>query len=112
MNYELCKRLKDAGFPQRILTTANVKQSDLDAMRAAREGLRVSTLEELIEACGQTFRDLEKYSNTENGVIIYKWQANAYNESTRPYEVAKGKGVTPTEAVANLWLALQTKTTE
>jgi hypothetical protein len=87
MNYELAKSLRDAGFPE---------------MGGWVDGA-TPTLEELIEAiiqghAGGNFHIRNgKYSD---GV----WKAEVFGSNRRI-----GIGSTPTEAVARLWLALQTK---
>lgn len=81
MNYELAKKLKDAGFPQDgIGQFIDVK-------------LASPTLSELIEACGDKFRGLSKRAN---------WRA-------QDVMGIEEFGDTPEEAVANLYLALNNK---
>lgn len=107
MNYELAKKLKEAGFPQPIYAGINffdgtddtpLKWMDFFPYRES-EYVKIPTLSELIEACGQDFVVLKKL---ENG-----WYA-ASDKTDFPdgnrIEVA-GWG-TPEEAVANLWLSL------
>jgi hypothetical protein len=56
MNYELAKQLKDAGFPIKQATDADIKASRADIWREPIMGgawYLVPTLEELIEACGR-----------------------------------------------------------
>jgi hypothetical protein len=105
MNYELAKELKDAGFP------IKGHSEDHDGgfcyiCYATSEQLQqpcVPTLSELIEECG-IFRVLELQSK-ENSA----WYAGAGSWSDAfGYEFA-GRGVTPEEAVARLWLALNKK---
>lgn len=110
MNYELLKKLKNAGFPQgpyqrifdevqehpeRAETYAfelGVKNLDEIAYRA--------TLSELIQACGKEFA-LESANEGK------KWVAHCFGDKypDRP----KGEGDTPEEAVANLWLNINHK---
>lgn len=94
MNYELCKQLKDAGFPQeglgmfwdgQIFTTNDI-YSDLYQ----------PTLSDLIESCGDEFLDLT------NG--ISEWYADSVDENNNLKFHCLGS--TPSEAVAHLWLAL------
>lgn len=134
MNYNLAKQLKDAGFPQKtqwkyvrgysrsenfetgakevnvsdwrlrlnevVLTTgqevfewwyAEVKAIEADWVAAP-------TLEELIEDCGDKYFELGRVIS-EGGY----WLASKDGKH--------GRGTTPTEAVAMLWLALQSKDT-
>jgi len=112
MNYELEKELENAGFPQGKCTCEATESNPEAVCKNMRTDRRCNpiTLSELIEACGERFRDLEKYTNTENGELVEKWQANAMKDapasSKRFVDTWKGKGITPEEAVARLWLAL------
>ena len=81
MNYELAKKLKDAGFPwqdRNVLTSSSYP-----------------TLSELIEACGSEFISLQNKN-------LLGWYSVANTQSG----IKTGEGSTPEEAVANLWLAL------
>jgi hypothetical protein len=87
MNYELAKKLKDAGFPQQpvpFLPLANNSPETMDL-------LTYPTLEELIEACGEGFTTLIRSFEGE------VWLADGE------------EGKTAIEAVANLWLELHKK---
>ena len=87
MNYELAKQLKDAGFPQVDLGGFNFG-----------DDLNYPTLSELIEACGKNGNNY--FAALYNQMS--EWQATSiYND--------EGKGSTPEEPVANLWLALNKK---
>lgn len=99
MNYELAKKLKEAGFANDIdipgtQTSRGSKTLWLYGPKGvpSDEMVYVPTLSELIEACGEKFDFL---ANNRNGV----WQASGG-------EVQDRQGQTPEEAVANLWLAL------
>lgn len=92
MNYELARKLRDAGwdkihiqYGQRMINVVNAP-----------------TLSELIEACGDGLQSLIR--NMIGGWIAF---TNAKDESGERMSI---KGSTPEEAVANLWLALQDKT--
>lgn len=80
MNYELAKKLKEAGFP-----------SNWELRTEAL--LPYPTLSELIAACGVKFHRLEQAG-------LEKWCSYAVGGT-------QGIGSTPEEAVARLWLALQ-----
>jgi len=82
MDYELCKKLKDAGFPQPIIDKSSADDDFL---------CYVPTLSELIEACGDRFHGL------------WRMMDNWYTKSDIGQEV---KSSTPEEAVALLWLEL------
>ena len=105
MNYELGKRLKDAGFKQ--IGKGYIERWDF----AQDEPLYVPTLSELIEACGATTKN--NPWGDEVGAFEFclqfvgtGWKAGYkepnYNED---WEDVVG-GATPEEAVAELWLAL------
>jgi hypothetical protein len=100
MNYELAKELKEAGFPQKEFTfdqpfsghwPANVRPVDFPYN---------PTLEELIEACGEGFEGVRKVSIEFDHT--HYWLAETDNNRG-----IACKGLSPTEAVANLWLALK-----
>lgn len=117
MPYELAKELKDAGFPQRFVMGNFYTEADLSYPEAQKEWVRfffderkrgtpetelelvklisIPTLEELIEACKDHIESLETDGS--------KWFAFADMETD---EDKHGKGSSPTEAVAHLWLAL------
>lgn len=91
MDYPLAKALKDAGFPQE---GRGWRAVDPDKIVARRDDFAyVPTLQELIEACGEDFECLRRWSTG--------W--GAYTVTT--HVTAK----TASEAVAQLWLALQKK---
>lgn len=101
MNYEIAKKLKEAGFP---LVAASVEDGN-DSKRKnqifyygkddyGRDGSWLyPTLEELIEACGKT-----GFTLRDAGKDV--WEANGGDS------IEYFKGSTPDIAVANLYLAL------
>jgi len=95
MNYKLAKKLKDAGFPQkeeRIVCDSSIDMDDVAN----------PTLEELIDACGGRFWNMTCLVKTGT------WLAKA--NLVFPISIyPRAEGKTPTEAVANLWLKLNTK---
>jgi hypothetical protein len=95
MDYELAKELQDAGFSQ----TGNGKRVVRpDAIVARRDDFAyVPTLEELIEACGDITIHMSSYS---------KDAGDFPRAHCGSYE---GDGSSLAEAVARLWLALNTK---
>jgi hypothetical protein len=104
MNYDLAKKLKDAGFPQSTQVGAHYISSegyldDLDAEQSAY----IPTLSELIEACGDRFAELRYWFEDRIGefAIHKEWRARV-----RPSLPEWSIGPTPEEAVANLWLTL------
>lgn len=99
-SYELAKKLKDAGFPQRNVGLckheiwgANMRRESCDCIEG--DTATVPSLSELIEACGDNLINLTKEDTG--------WSTNATEEYA-----GDTQGNTPEEAVANLWLALNT----
>ena len=122
MEYTLALELKEAGFPQtgKIGDWFYVNQ-ELEVICAGhgyececplttydiknpykREIVKAPKLEELIEACGDKFFNLNRVYG-ENG-----WECNVEHfDHDSGYPEATGK--TPEEAVARLWLELNKK---
>lgn len=114
MTYELAKQLKDAGFHQdygnneaRNICQHRTPQSrDEECYHILNsetcEICYCPTLSELIEACGEGFRNLQR------SVIDERlWLCNYDNGNAEDtYESWEAEGTTPEEAVARLWLAL------
>ena len=112
MDYELAKELKDAGFPEtKALVVYGVVENSLPHETHACEftveapvgGWIPPTLSELIEAC-----------NTRVGKLVLKnkktpradcWKAT---KDVEHVGFLRTDGKTPEEAVARLWLALNT----
>lgn len=102
MNYELAKELKDAGFPGAY---GDWHEFDQEILQSAWDMYRAKfspTLEELIDACGNGFANLEREDEgiEEGGVQWIAFNSLAAGEG--------GTGETPEIAVAKLWLALHT----
>lgn len=95
MTYELAKKLKDAGFPQK---ENNSQNWDEPTMRFYYS----PTLSELIKACGNKFGVLQLADLRKNSKS--RWYA-----STIVYVENPAYGKTPEEAVAKLWLELNKK---
>jgi hypothetical protein len=93
MTYETAKKLKDAGYKMDYnldgFSEYNKKTASIDI-----------SLSELVEACGEVFYDLQQKPIKEG------WEATAFLSLATH---AEGKGDTPEEAVANLWLRLNDK---
>lgn len=123
MNYELAKKLKDAGFPQGESLDAVLVQGTamaylreskpddelLERYQDALEKLKalyeddeeyvyVPSLSELINACEKDFITLTRLDGG-------TWMARGGNANF-PEGSCYQEGSTPEEAVANLWLAL------
>ena len=119
INYELAKKLKEAGFPQNnsefyyspyILINSEMKEPEfvlhykLSPLHSDYCGTKGSiscpTLSELIEACGGGFQKLEK---------VETWSAYWCPKDDDGSGLKIESGKTPEEAVANLWLELNGK---
>ena len=99
MNYELIKKLKDAGFPVETRPADNTDVSN-------GTHYFIPTLSELIEACGEGLDSMFRIGElSQHGKKIFDkgWYARNGDDSI------DGTGATPEEAVANLWLALKDK---
>ena len=123
MTYELSKKLKEAGFPQKYPSAAHNAMgqrywmhdpSDDDYIEILHDGhgsnalddgqlTLIPTLEELIEACGKLHHFNLTYKE------VYKnWRAlGAFGVGS-----VHGDGQTANEAVANLWLVLHEQDTK
>jgi hypothetical protein len=99
MDYKLAKELKDAGFTQRRMPAFDADGYIHRSEAEKRDYAHEPDLEELIEACGEEFREMQKFPRFPLG-----WRA----VSSRKYGThgCQVDGSTPTEAVARLWLAL------
>jgi len=101
MNYELAKKLEIAGFPQDIGNGSDfyVGGGEVKKYREFTEpkqsDVKVPSLEELIDACGELIKI--------DQLVDKSWLA------IKKSPVCGGEGKTPSEAVANLWLALNKK---
>jgi hypothetical protein len=84
MNYELVKKLKDAGFP-----------FDFKESKMGDDTYTFPSFSELVKACGESFQMLTVRSPSVNRFF------QAYSQEN---DTAEGK--TPEEAIANLWLRL------
>lgn len=116
MNYELAKKLQEAGFPQHIrlgsiftletseeiIARPNVEDrtfaSDVEGPAEDWRLLRPQT-HEVIEACGSRFRHLSRYETTREGV---SWKASGVDQG----ENVMVDSLTPLGAAAGLWFAL------
>lgn len=99
MNYELAKKLNDAGFKTKsknVVSSEDYCEQCIDYHHAY-----VPSLEELIEACNKLVEDCVYLSGHK-----HEWTAVDGRDG---FGVYGGIGETPSEAVANLWLALNKK---
>ena len=117
MTYEICKQIKDAGFPQRFKMGSYYAEKDLsfkeaqkahffldERMRGTPETelevkklIAIPLLSELIEACGEMFINLNH-----DTALKEEWFASGCDD-------VSAFGSTPEEAVANLWLEINKK---
>ena len=114
MNYKLAKQLKEAGFPQELKVGdryyENVGENRKEAVTNVSVTMvltmcvKIPTLSELIEACGDGFRALRLDSSmkTENNE---QWACDRVEHGV--FETFIGK--TPEEAVAKLYIKLNKK---
>lgn len=120
MNYELCKKLKDAGFVFRAVHLE--REFKGDQLYLEKEHYIIPTLSELIEACGEDFGSLERFREFRFAgfsedkkqwfaekryieIVFDKCNNKKLCNSPRVIE----SGSTPEETVANLWLASNKK---
>jgi hypothetical protein len=100
MDYDLCKKLKDAGFPQKTGEYASNASNCNCKTRGLVTSCHVAyipTLSELIEACGNRLTILENWGD---GWSAYEEEMDLLGIET--------KGKTLEEAVALLYLAIHT----
>lgn len=110
MNYELAKKLKDAGFPQDENFSERCDDVFVCCIHQRRIDLKsgekndapyMPTLEELIDACGDEFHCLI-YTTTGGIDSSFKFWSAGIDKYAKDWS----NGKTPIEAVANLWLVL------
>jgi hypothetical protein len=112
ISYELASELKEAGYPRfgtkwAWAPVAQKEKGELgrplwkeeilpNNFQSDIEFVAAPTLEELIEACGESFLVLEREAD--------KWIGGGLAADTSDYRRAEGS--TAAEAIARLWLAL------
>lgn len=107
LDYKLAKELKDSGFPQEggdyfdfwLDEGGNGFTRDFKG-EIPKDTPRIPTLSELIEACGDRFGYLARF---EKGNPDGDWQMISRDSVEIVWSI------TPEEAVAKLWLALNKK---
>lgn len=123
MNYELAKKLKDAGlkqdgegrhlpFTKPVRVKFHTKKGNLLKVWGKKYGgeqVYIPTLEELIVACGDRFGSLDSLGDLGGNGSISEWSAtngdkNGFLSNTK---LLTGRGKTPLEAVANLYIKLK-----
>lgn len=115
MDYELAKKLKDAGFPQEGKGHFE-GQYIQDIQGAGTLNLYIPTLEELIEACNPEKADdfgIVLSGDVWEAYYIYVGHFNHSMKFKTPDDLFEVNvvvtGPTPLIAVANLYLALKSK---
>lgn len=105
MNYELAKKLKDAGFPQAVHRNVFCGKSACGPEN--RLCAYAPTLSELIEACVNIEKDfaLRRRDDGTWSASDEYWDVDDQMNSF----VYEEYGEIPEDAVANLWLKLQCK---
>lgn len=107
MDYELCKKLENAGFPFKKLEVGDeivyekelgqVYDDKLGIVNEVEDGIRVPALAELINACGMGFRSLSLHSDG-------RWIAKSGHRALPTKQMFTGK--TAEESIAKLYLKL------
>lgn len=105
MTYELAKKLKDAGYPQKEHDDQELM--DGITIEVPGDAVYAPSLSELIEACGYGFGGLIRL-HTGNFQAMGGALEKAKHEGQGFYSI-QVFGSTPEEAVAELWLALNSK---
>lgn len=110
ISYAKCKELKDNGFPQNPFTANSCRCMDNTIENSGtwvcgcyeQDFLKVPTLSQLIKECGEALGEFVLWKEGK------KWEAG-YKEFNyeEVYLHPSGKGSSPEEAVANLYLALK-----
>lgn len=114
LDYPTCLKLKEAGFPQDLkkgdwyyFTRRKgewLVDSVLRADSLKGKTLKIPSLEELIEACGERLIGLDSPRVGDDYKTAELWAATGARGEMELWTL--GEGHTPEEAVANLWLAL------
>ena len=95
MTYDLARKLKEKGFPQ--------KSKGVYMGEEYEDNVSIPTLTELIEACGDRFAQLHKWSGGEEKE---KWMACSESNWGNTPDGIEAYGNTAEEAVAHLYLEI------
>ncbi len=114
LTYELAKELKDAGFPFIQWRTGTNTGNTIAFGRTDADIFLLPTLSELITACGDEFECLYRIVNLDKTTDYFRAHAFGQDrglklEGETLYADCSGKGSSPEEAVARLWLVLNKK---
>lgn len=102
LDYETCKKLKEAGFPQdRLMGEDYLCKNPRHFAENCKECVKTPSLSELIDACGEEFDSLNHMKHHDKADHTYGWGTNLYTTlgGVSVYD-------TPEQAVANLYLKL------
>jgi hypothetical protein len=102
ISYEVAKRLKDAGFTQPLV---GAKGDYRSPHSVPEDVVYLPTLTELLAACGK-FESLERCDDDSERVWWCAWGVLGTLGGIEHHE-QYGNGVTPEDAVAELWIAVQ-----
>lgn len=116
MNYELAKKLNDAGFEFNPRKDWGKSDFYLDPAtgdeRNERQKIWIPTLSELVEACGNEYASKTIPARRYEFGLMYSrgsWFAGYFDDMFGCSELEDGHGDNPITAVANLWLAIRGK---
>ena len=99
ISYESAKELADAGFPQR--GNGSWVGSPAKLLWRSKDRVYAPTLEELIDGCGDDFSNLHTLRDDE-------WRAEAIVRYGNELRGVIRTGKSPEDAIARVWLALNT----
>jgi len=118
MNYELTKKLKEAGFPIRK-SPYSIERARIRDMHDGMGNLVIfdgdetvfyePTLSELIEACGKYVCLVQDEEGWCAHYSVEPFEAPVGLDAIDTFMCKREFGSTPEEAVANLWLKLNEK---
>lgn len=97
LTYEDCVELKDVGFPQGNERFINKDNDIVDIENWSEEYTYFPILEELIEACGDSIKEINLEEDTK---VAVGWNGK---------KILYGKGKFTEQAVKNLYVALNKK---
>lgn len=116
INYELVKELRDAGFPQQVpQNNAYINGKFVYypySLSAKDEIVIIPTLSELMGACGNKFDSLcraENYIEGRGFLAKTPIECAGFHNPDKESPAWCEFGITPEEAVAKLWIALNQK---
>ena len=103
ISFELAKELKEAGWPQNIHGDGVLQEHETPRWETAA----APSLSELIDECAPDDEVYDLYLS--GSKTRSEWEAFHADYTAIPKSGTQVEGTTPEEAVARLWLALQTR---